>query len=376
MKIGYHKVEVTYKNENWDNQNTYVGNIAIPSQVMYDGVTYSVTGIGVNAFFNCSGLTSVTIPNSVTNIGQGAFYWCTGLTSVTFPNSLKSIGQYTFVGCIGLSSLTIPNSVTTIGPAAFGGCKNITQLSMEGGNAKFFTDGHSIFEKLEGDKVGLNNFIVWDASYEIPSYVTSIEENAFEYCSILSSVIIPNTVTSVGPYAFSRCSSLTSVAISNSVDMIGSFAFQYCPSLTSITIPNSVKSIGESAFYKCPNLAEVSLGTSLWYIGSYAFADCAAIKRITSYAMRPPFAKSNSFRYEVYDGADVYVPQECLNDYKSDSVWKQFFYLKGTDLTGIDGVTIDSTANGEQKVYDLQGRKLHKPTKGLNIINGKKVIVK
>lgn len=90
----------------------------------------------------------------------------------------------------------------------------------------------------------------------------------------------------------------------------------------------------------------------------------------------PPLVQLNSFRYEVYDGADVYVPQASLNDYKSDSVWKRFYNLQGAELTGINGVTIDGTANGEQKVYDMQGRKLQKPAKGLNIINGKKVLMK
>ncbi|MDD5792077.1 MAG: leucine-rich repeat domain-containing protein [Erysipelotrichaceae bacterium] len=71
----------------------YYGKIAIPASVEYNGITYSVTGIGESAFRDCSGLTSVTIPNSVTSIGESAFSDCTGLTSVTIPNSVTSIGD-------------------------------------------------------------------------------------------------------------------------------------------------------------------------------------------------------------------------------------------------------------------------------------------
>ena len=92
----------------------YSGDIVIPESVPYEDVTYNVTSIGYYAFSDCSGLTSVTIPNSVTSIGYYAFYYCSGLTSVTIPNSVTSIGSGAFYYCSGLTSVTIPNSVTSI----------------------------------------------------------------------------------------------------------------------------------------------------------------------------------------------------------------------------------------------------------------------
>ena len=97
----------------------YTGDVTIPGKVTYDGVEYSVTSIGDKAFDDCSGLTSVVIPNSVTSIGNYAFYDCSGLTSVDIPNSVTSIGYSAFYGCRGLTSVTIPNSVTSIGDNAF-----------------------------------------------------------------------------------------------------------------------------------------------------------------------------------------------------------------------------------------------------------------
>ncbi|MBQ8050385.1 MAG: leucine-rich repeat domain-containing protein [Bacteroidaceae bacterium] len=104
--------EVTYPNTTYSD---YSGSVVIPETVIYNGTNYSVTSIGRYAFYGCTGLTSVTIPNSVTSIGGRAFAECTGLTSVTIPESVTSIGDRAFYNCTGLTSVTIPNSVTSIG---------------------------------------------------------------------------------------------------------------------------------------------------------------------------------------------------------------------------------------------------------------------
>ena len=125
--------EVTCKS--WNNSEYNKGwgitTANIPASVEYNSVTYSVTSIGIHAFENCSGLTSVTIPNSVTSIGDDAFDGCSALTSVTIPNSVTSIGQEAFKNCSGLTSVTIGNSVTSIGSYAFSGCSSLTSVTIE-----------------------------------------------------------------------------------------------------------------------------------------------------------------------------------------------------------------------------------------------------
>ena len=78
----------------------YSSSISIPEKVTYGGATYSVTSIGDNAFFYCTSLTSITIPNSVTSLEYSCFSYCTGLTSITTPNSVTSLGDDCFYGCI------------------------------------------------------------------------------------------------------------------------------------------------------------------------------------------------------------------------------------------------------------------------------------
>ncbi|MBQ8100599.1 MAG: leucine-rich repeat domain-containing protein, partial [Paludibacteraceae bacterium] len=123
----YLTASVTYQTSySGSYKNEYTGAVVIPETVTYNSKTYSVTSIGEYAFSNCTGLTSVTIPNSVRSIGSHAFFDCTGLTSVTIPNSVRNIGSHAFSDCTGLTSVTIPNSVTYIGSEAFYDCTGLT----------------------------------------------------------------------------------------------------------------------------------------------------------------------------------------------------------------------------------------------------------
>mgnify|MGYP004445481807 CR=1 FL=1 len=123
--------EVTYKNVSY---NSYTGSINIPSSVTYNGTTYSVTEIGYMAFYECTGLTNVTMGNSVTTIDHYAFYKCTGLTNVTIPNSVTTIGEGAFSGCSGLTGINIHNAITSIGDNAFAGCTGLTTVNFNATN--------------------------------------------------------------------------------------------------------------------------------------------------------------------------------------------------------------------------------------------------
>ena len=207
----------------------------------------SITNINNYAFSNCSGLTSIIIPNSVTSIGQSAFYGCSSLTNITIPDSVTSIGDSAFYECRGLTSVTLGNGVTSIG------------------------------------------------------------EHAFIRCIDLTSITIYDSVTNIGDGAFQECSSLTSITIPNSVTSIGAEVFYYCSSLTSVNIPDSVTSIGYGAFSNCSGLASVIIGSSVTSINDYAFSNCSSLISITSLATTAPTIENNTFR-DVKTGGTLYVP--------------------------------------------------------------------
>lgn len=109
----------------------YSGNIVVPEKVKAsDGVEYPVTAFAANAFKECKGLKSISIPSSVTSLGNSCFEWCEGLTSITIPSSVTSLGSSCFSCCYGLTCITIPSSVTSLGGGCFRDCNSLTNISI------------------------------------------------------------------------------------------------------------------------------------------------------------------------------------------------------------------------------------------------------
>ena len=336
------ELQVTFRGSSYDSYSgEYQGNVVIPEEVTYMNRTLKVTSIRNSAFFGCSGLTSITIGNSVMRIEEHAFEGCSSLTSVTIPNSVTSIGDGAFISCKGLTSINIPNSVTSIGSGAFSGCSSLTSIT-------------------------------------IPNSVTSIGQGAFHGCSGLTSINIPNSVTSIGSGAFYDCSSLTSITIPNSVTSIGNWAFWNCSGLTSVTIPNSVTSIGDYAFQYCKGLTSVTIPKSVTSIGDEAF-DGVDLTTVVSLIENPfvivgKSSSSRAFSENTFDNATLYVPVGTIDNYKATDGWKDFAYIVEGTPTGIK--VIENTQNKNATVYDLNGVRQSEPQKGINILNGKKVVVK
>ncbi len=321
------------------------------SSIPTDG---SVTSIGECAFYDCSGLISITIPSNVTSIEGSAFYGCSGLTSITIPESVTSIGNYAFSGCSSLIEITIPSSAISVGYRAFYECDSLQASITEDGISYL---GNEANKCIVAWKVADNTL----SSYTIKDGCKFIYDECFIRCSSATEITIPNSVISIGTYAFSSCSRLTSITIPNGVTSIEDWTFKSCSSLTSIIIPDSVTSIGGSAFSSCSGLTSITIPNSVTSIGSGAFYGCNNLQAsiaedgisylgnaTNKYIVAWKVADNTLSSYTIKDGCK-FIYEECFINCSSAteitipnsviSIGEKAFY----GCSGLTSITIPSS---------------------------------
>ena len=304
---------------------SYTGSYSA-TQSYYGSSTSSTTS---TTYYIPSSLKIVTITGG--NILRGAFYNCSSLTSITIPSSVTSIGSSAFYDCSSLTSLTIGSGVISIDYNAFYGCSNISKVNYLGTidewvQINFY--GHYANPTYYSKDLYINNVLLTEANITTAS---KIEYYAFYNCSSLTSVTIGNSVTRIGSGAFSGCSSLQSITLpfvgadaggkSNETRYPFGYIFgessyngsysakqEYYNAPTSsyiygtYYIPSSLKSVTitggnivYSAFYNCYSLTNVVLGDSVTSIGSYAFSGCTSLTEINFNAINCADLSSNNY---------------------------------------------------------------------------------
>lgn len=254
---------------------TTTGAIEIPRELG----GYPVEKLAMYAFINCTGITSVTIPDTIKKITLQSFHGCTNLVSVTIPNSVTNIDNQAFQKCSALASITIPKSVTWIGGDVFNGCVSLTNVTI-----------NASVTSLAGVFVGCRNL----ECVTIPDSVTNIGNELFMNCSRLRSVTLSSSAKAIGDSAFMNCGSLKEIEIPNSVTKIGAWAFA-SSGLTKVTIPDSVTNISEYAFSGCGGLESVNVGRGVAGLGKEAFAGCGALTQFVVSADNPNYRMSDIF---------------------------------------------------------------------------------
>ncbi len=411
------------------NSVTTIGSYAFNGCTGLTSVTIpnSVTSIGSSAFGWCSGLTEVTIPNSVTLIGSSAFYncerlaevnisdlsaWCkitfgdidanplwyaghlylngTEIKDLVIPDDITLIKDLAFYGCFGLTSVTIPNSVTKIGNFAFSDCWGLAEVI-------------------------------------IPNSVTEIGYSTFYGCGGLKEVTIPNSVTSIGNEAFRGCSGLTTVSIGNSATEIGDYAFRDCSGLKEIVSLNPEPPIcnDDICFLNVPTdcILKVPAGAKEAYSAAVGWSQFTNIIEIATVEVStqgdnatfeiPTAVDAVKYTVKVYSDAEMtqliatanydadgkIMPMSTSLELSIDGFADGTYYYSvsalsenGVELENHTGEFVINVATGignasiENKTtevarYDIYGRLLSKPTKGVNIVKmsdgtTKKLIIK
>ena len=267
------KTTVTYKTTSY---NSYSGDVIIPPAITYGGYTYYVSAIGYYAFSDCTGLTSISIPEGVTSIGRRAFYDCHSLTAVSIPKSVTTIGYQGFLGCTGLNKVE------------YASIEDLCKISFGSQAANPLNCGHFLY--INGTR--LTDIVV-------PENVTAIKSHTFIFCHV-NSISLHENIKSIGIYAFAGST------------------------ISSIIIPNTVSSIGKKAFTDCNNLGTISIGRGVTSIGESAFSNCPCLSDFYCNAVDVPATSNGVFTSTPINSATLHVPAGSVESYRTTSPWNSF----------------------------------------------------
>jgi hypothetical protein len=373
-------------------------------------------------FESCTSLKSINLPKDVRLIGRKAFYGCTNLT-VDFPKNIVEVEDSAFVGCTFSSTeITIPyhnveedGLPTSIGLGAFAG----TNLETLKYNGQYLSDhlggGESLKKLVIGPQVeyvslrsgvtdGLESIVVDAANptldsrencnavirtatnellagcgvSTIPASVEIIGQYAFEGCMNLKHIDLPSTLRDIRYNAFARCGlEEITIPVMNFTDG-DECIFLECHQLKSVTLSEGLTIVPFSMFEKCDALESITFPSTMKDIGKMAFYGCTALQSVKSLAKDAPKMRDNTFSKVTYENCPLYIREDAQN-YHSGYWWYKF---KNVQKFSFDAVSaINSGQNTEFSAYDINGRKLSKMQRGVNVLlmsdgTRRKVVVK
>ncbi|MDE5567801.1 MAG: leucine-rich repeat domain-containing protein [Muribaculaceae bacterium] len=258
----------------------------------------------------------------------------------TIPASVNNFGVNAFYGCDKLNTLTVEDSETAISfpKDVFNG---IPMETLYMGRDWTYTEDAAISTSLKSVSLGTNvksipayafNNCKELTAIELPNFVQTIGSSAFSGCTGMTSVEIPNSVKTIGSSAFYGCTELTSMAIPDGVKYIGASAFGGCTGLTSVKIGSLVETIGSTAFSGCSKLASVEIPVAVKSIGASAFSGCNGLTSVKASWDKPLAISEDVFSEDTYTNAMLDIPENTIVDYLAQTdTWGKFSNLSIDD---------------------------------------------
>lgn len=305
----------------------YSGDIIIPKTFRNaGGVACTVTEIGMSAFYNCTELTSVSLPETLDKIGPSSFSGCTTLTTITIPENVSSVSYSAFINCTGLEALYFKpyRSVPSTGSKYFLGVPEDLLIYVPSVLLDEYKTRWSEMTNIQPEPIEYNGlYYIVDAN-NLNASVVQHPAGAGGYDPLVN-IVVPEkinvydgsfTVEIIGKNAFYGCEEIKTVSLPNTIVSLDEYAFAYCKALTTITIPENVESIGDWAFY-----------------------DCRSLESITSKATTPPVCGYYYCFGRVNKDIPLYVPYGSGDAYGNAPEWEDFNNIQEYDVpTGIDAV--------------------------------------
>lgn len=255
----------------------------IPASITDNSQTYSVVGIRAGGLYNCSAITSLTIPEGVKTIGQNAVAGCTKLQTVSLPKSVTDVGQYAFEDCTSLQAINISN----------------------GNNVYYSVDGVLFFKN---SYKGMTELLKYpegrvDRSYTVPDGVSIISSKAFYHADKVQKVTLPDSMRTISYSAFEGCGQLESINLGKGLQTIEWHSFDYCTQLRAIELPATLSELSENVFLECKNFSTITVAED----NPHFFSDGTGLyeKTTDGFAFRLYAPASVFDSYIVKDGTTV-----------------------------------------------------------------------
>ena len=318
-------------------------------------ISPKMTQMNEELFYNDRRVVQLTLMEGVTNVGNRAFFYCTGLKQLTVPNSMRVIGSQAFenagieqlnlghgvqfimeraFNAVSITSLKLPASLDSLYSNSFRYSRQITEIVIE--------DSPRTLKMLGREDYGNGSFFHLDNLYTVYQgrNIESIDPPF--YSTKLKSIVMGNNVTQIAAKYLQGCSHLETVQLSKNLTDIPEKAFNQCAA-REIVIPDRVVNIGQEAFRSSP-IERVTLGKRTAQIGYRAFWEDDALTAVTCLNTEPPVCDSETFSTSTFSNAMLYVPRTAIDTYKGADVWKNFFNVSNVvirgDINGDDMVDV------------------------------------